>query len=272
MLVKAETHPKPATYTVAFNSNGGSAVPRQRIKKGDKATEPADPTKQYYTFEEWDKNGVEYDFDTPVTSNFTLTAKWAEIEGALILVNRGSASLSYTATPVEGEAETGTIAAGGVATLAQASILGQTVSTIYSSIVTQYEGDTARTQDVSFVVENVEVAYEITNWDESDYMLTLQNATGETVTVTYKGVGDDSDTTQTIAAKGAFDMPDGIAGAISAVYTKIEAAWGDSETWSVDTTEVLTDDTVKFITSDPGYEFVDNTPSEPGASGGSVRD
>ena len=82
------------TYTVTFNSDGGSAVSAQRVDKGGKAAKPAtDPTKAYgsnavagfydgtptsYTFIEWRKQGesTAFDFDTPINSNITLVAQW----------------------------------------------------------------------------------------------------------------------------------------------------------------------------------------------------
>ena len=76
-LAEELLHPKPATYTVAFNSDGGTAIPLQRIKKGGKATKPnPDPVKTGYTFDEWQKGGVTYDFNTVVESNFVLTATY----------------------------------------------------------------------------------------------------------------------------------------------------------------------------------------------------
>jgi uncharacterized repeat protein (TIGR02543 family) len=75
------------TYTVTFDSDGGSDVSAQTITKGNKADKPADPTKAFtpltaglwlsnYTFAGWQKDGAAYDFDTPVTANITLTAVW----------------------------------------------------------------------------------------------------------------------------------------------------------------------------------------------------
>ena len=37
-------------YTVIFNSDGGSAVSNQIVKKGDTVPQPADPVKEGYTF------------------------------------------------------------------------------------------------------------------------------------------------------------------------------------------------------------------------------
>ena len=69
-------------YTVTFNSYGGTPVPpAQEVEYGLTAIKPADPTLKGYTFAFWylgedEQNATEYDFDTPVTENITLTAKW----------------------------------------------------------------------------------------------------------------------------------------------------------------------------------------------------
>jgi uncharacterized repeat protein (TIGR02543 family) len=67
-----------SVHTVTFESNGGSDVPSQTVEYNGKATEPV-PTKAGYIFEGW-YSDVElttpYDFDTPVTADITLYAKW----------------------------------------------------------------------------------------------------------------------------------------------------------------------------------------------------
>ena len=69
-------------YTVTFNSYGGTPVPPvQEVEYGLTATKPADPTLKGYTFAFWylgedEQNATAYDFNTPVTENITLTAKW----------------------------------------------------------------------------------------------------------------------------------------------------------------------------------------------------
>ena len=62
--------------TVSFNSNGGTAVDPQTIEKGGKATRPANPTMDGYTFVNWYLDGKVYDFNTPVTEDITLHAQW----------------------------------------------------------------------------------------------------------------------------------------------------------------------------------------------------
>ncbi|MBQ9382673.1 MAG: InlB B-repeat-containing protein, partial [Ruminiclostridium sp.] len=63
-------------FTVQFDTDGGSAVASQPVKPTEKVTKPSDPTKDGYTFKGWFAGDTEYDFDTPVTASFTLTAKW----------------------------------------------------------------------------------------------------------------------------------------------------------------------------------------------------
>ena len=66
------------TYTVTFDSNGGSAVTAQTIEAGQKATMPADPTKSGYDFKGWTLNGSAYDFNTAVNGDITLVATWEQ--------------------------------------------------------------------------------------------------------------------------------------------------------------------------------------------------
>ncbi|WP_235305952.1 InlB B-repeat-containing protein [Porphyromonas canoris] len=68
-------------YTVTFNADGGTPVPpAQRVEKGKTATVPSPaPTKQNFLFVAWSLDGTNaYDFQTPVTKDITLKAKWQE--------------------------------------------------------------------------------------------------------------------------------------------------------------------------------------------------
>ena len=70
-----------STYTVKFETNGGSIIKSQILNKNDVVTEPSEPTKDGYIFDGWytDENLTKkYDFSTTVTSGFTLYAKWTE--------------------------------------------------------------------------------------------------------------------------------------------------------------------------------------------------
>lgn len=66
-------------YTVTFDSYGGTPVPpAQEVEYGLTATEPAAPEKTGYTFDGWylDEAEAPFSFDTTITSDITLTAKW----------------------------------------------------------------------------------------------------------------------------------------------------------------------------------------------------
>ena len=71
------------TYTVSFNSNGGTAVTAQTVNGGTLLTEPTEPTKTGgYIFDGWYKESTFdnlWNFSSDiVTENKTLYAKWAE--------------------------------------------------------------------------------------------------------------------------------------------------------------------------------------------------
>ena len=71
----------PDEFTVSFNTNDGSEVAPQTVAEGNKATKPTDPTKEgCYAFDGWFSDEAltaAYDFNTPVTADITLYAKWA---------------------------------------------------------------------------------------------------------------------------------------------------------------------------------------------------
>ena len=71
------------SYTVSFNTNGGSNVPSQTIEYGGKVTRPTtNPTKKNYIFVNWytdDSYNTVFDFDnTTITSNTIVYAKFKQ--------------------------------------------------------------------------------------------------------------------------------------------------------------------------------------------------
>lgn len=66
-------------YTVTFDSNGGSYVPRQVVKSGDTANY-ATSYREGYTFLGWYLNDSLYNFNTPVVNTIVLVAKWQKNE------------------------------------------------------------------------------------------------------------------------------------------------------------------------------------------------
>ena len=75
------------TYTVTFDSNGGSdVVAITGITSGSTITLPLNPTKTDYDFAGWFTDNEtflnQFTEDTPVTSNITVYAKWDSIYGS----------------------------------------------------------------------------------------------------------------------------------------------------------------------------------------------
>ncbi|HEX5087963.1 MAG TPA: InlB B-repeat-containing protein, partial [Nocardioides sp.] len=72
----------PTAYTVAFDSNGGSAVASQTVNDGDPAVQPATPTRAEYVFDGWwtaATGGSPWSFTTPIVGATTLYAHWTRI-------------------------------------------------------------------------------------------------------------------------------------------------------------------------------------------------
>lgn len=71
--------PTTVTYTVTFDTDGGTSIASQTVEEGECATQPSDPTKENYTFAGWYENAActtEWSFSTPITSDTTIYAKW----------------------------------------------------------------------------------------------------------------------------------------------------------------------------------------------------
>ena len=70
------------TYTVTFETSGGSAVDPVTVDAGSTVSKPADPARSGYAFDGWyTENTYEnpYDFHAAVTGSLTLYAKWNAI-------------------------------------------------------------------------------------------------------------------------------------------------------------------------------------------------
>ncbi|WP_313373200.1 InlB B-repeat-containing protein [Lysinibacillus pakistanensis] len=95
MTLYAKWEIEQLQYTVNFDTNGGSAVPSQRIAGNATATEPMNPIKADFTFAGWYKDAnltLPWNFSKDkVTSNITLYAKW--------LVNGSSGGGGYSPNP-----------------------------------------------------------------------------------------------------------------------------------------------------------------------------
>lgn len=69
-------------YNVEFDTEGGTKINTQTIEKGTLVKQPTTPSKKGYIFVEWQLNGKKFDFNTEITSDITLKAKWKEESSA----------------------------------------------------------------------------------------------------------------------------------------------------------------------------------------------
>ncbi len=81
-FVKQATGGGDSTYTVNFETNGGSKVSNKSVRKNTSVTEPAMPSKKGYTFAGWYSDAeftTPYDFSDIVKKDMTLYAKWTAV-------------------------------------------------------------------------------------------------------------------------------------------------------------------------------------------------
>ena len=159
-------------YTVTFNAYGGFPTPdEQHVKSGEKAVLPVAPTLKGYTFAFWylgddEQNATAYDFDTPVTGDITLTAKW-NINKYTVTFN------SYGGTPVPPAQE---VEYGLTATEPDAPTLkGHTFAFWYlgddEQNATAYDFDTPVTGDITLTAK----------WNINKYTVTFNSYGGTPV-------------------------------------------------------------------------------------------
>ena len=107
---KQEQEPPAATYTVTFESEGGSSVAPVTVTEGAKVKKPANPTLEGYYFGGWwtkNKQGyysAVYNFSKAVKKDLTLYARWYNTE---YYMPAGWAST--VTTPVWTSKDTGTV-------------------------------------------------------------------------------------------------------------------------------------------------------------------
>ena len=69
---------KEKTYTVTFDTAGGTQIDPIVIKEGESLKEIEEPKKEGYLFVNWLKYGIEYNLDKPINEDLTLQANWVE--------------------------------------------------------------------------------------------------------------------------------------------------------------------------------------------------
>ena len=111
---------KANTFTITYNTLGGTSVSSQTIGEGEKYTKPTNPTKANTEYEEYqfvgwylDENcsdGKEFNFDNDVTSSVTVYAKWNVTKKSVStkftsVETKASLGFDYTETITKGEEE-----------------------------------------------------------------------------------------------------------------------------------------------------------------------
>lgn len=101
-----KSEPPVQEYTVNFVTYTSESIPSQKIKEGGLVVRPTDPFQTGKRFDGWYKESsfeTLYDFDTPVTSSFTLYAKFNQLYTVTFMVD----GATYTANVyAKGEAVT----------------------------------------------------------------------------------------------------------------------------------------------------------------------
>ena len=80
-------------YSITFNSNGGTELASQKVEKNDKVIKPEDPVKDGYTFIGWYVGEEPYNFDSKVTKDLEIVAKWEEV----VIINVTGVAVDQTA-------------------------------------------------------------------------------------------------------------------------------------------------------------------------------
>ena len=120
------------TYTVTFDANGhGTAPTAQTVASGATASEPTAPTADGWTFGGWYKEAGcsnAFDFNTAITGNITLYAKWTENSGGVPGNQQPSYNYPIYIPTVEDEPEVTTPNTfdGGIASAVVVTILSAT--------------------------------------------------------------------------------------------------------------------------------------------------
>ena len=92
---------KIVTYTVKFDTAGGSSISSKTVEENKTVAKPTNPTKSGYVFVKWQLEGKDYNFSTKVTKNITLKAVWRELKKYTVTFKDGDKTIS-TKTVNEG--------------------------------------------------------------------------------------------------------------------------------------------------------------------------
>jgi uncharacterized repeat protein (TIGR02543 family) len=133
----AESPPGNTTYTVVFNSNGGSPVSSETVSNGSKATKPSDPVRAGYVFGGWySDSGLtsSFDFATSITRDTNLYAKWTSISNADLSALIVTSSILSPAFATGTTSYTASVASGVSSVTVTASVYNATYTSVTASV------------------------------------------------------------------------------------------------------------------------------------------
>ncbi len=202
-------------YTVTFDSNGGSAVDPQTVEPNGTVSKPIpDPTKDGYTFKEWQLSGAAYDFATPVTDNITLTAAWRKNITAAMITNGSATYNGAVQTPAvtvkDGEK---TLTVGTDYTVTVATVGEIKDAKTYNLTITGIGNYAGEVTTATFTINKADLTLSVTQANGHDGLTlvdpTVTGNTGSgTQTVEYKvrTAADDTYTTTKPTAVGNYTV------------------------------------------------------------------
>lgn len=79
LLITVACETNEDSYTVTFDTNGGSSLDEVTVFDGETVVEPTTPSKDGYSFYGWYSDStfnIPFDFSTPIVGDITLYAKW----------------------------------------------------------------------------------------------------------------------------------------------------------------------------------------------------
>jgi uncharacterized repeat protein (TIGR02543 family) len=94
-------------YAVSFTGNGGSAVESQTVDNGGRVVYPPIPSRENYLFGVWCTDPqltAEYNFNSPVTGNFALYAKWTRVSNNVTFDSNGGSAVPEQTVDIGGKA------------------------------------------------------------------------------------------------------------------------------------------------------------------------
>lgn len=221
---------KKVTYTVTFDSQGGSAVASAVVEQDKTVVRPNDPTKSGYKFEGWYININDtkpYDFSTKVTGDMTLKAKWSSGSGG----GESTSSTTTTTTTTTKKSTTTTTKKTTKKTTVKVAVTGVTLN---KSSLTLTEGES---ETLVATVKPTNAANKKVTWTSSDETVAKVDANGKvtalkagTATITVKTVDGNKTATATITVKEKpYTFKTSSAGSDNLDFTCVKVYYGDTE-------------------------------------------